>query len=95
MAALVIASIIGIVLAVLENRGWTWVPSPTGIGIAMIVPASVIFVMFLGGAVERIWARSNPRSHEHYMVPLASGLIAGEAIVAVIVPLLVVLGIVK
>ena len=91
IAALVIAAIIGIIFAVLETRGVTWVPSPTGIGIAMIVPAAVIFVMFLGGVVERIWAKQNPESHHIYMVPLASGLIAGEAIIAVIVPLLVVL----
>jgi uncharacterized oligopeptide transporter (OPT) family protein len=95
VTALIVASILGIILAVLENKGMTWVPSPTGIGIAMIVPAAVIFVMFLGGVVERLWVRFNPRSHELYMVPLASGLIAGEAIVAVIVPLLVVFGIVK
>ena len=38
--------------------------------------------------------RADRRSNELYMVPLASGLIAGEAIVAVVVPLLVVLGIV-
>jgi uncharacterized oligopeptide transporter (OPT) family protein len=94
LTALVIASIIGILLAVMENRGSSWVPSPTGIGIGMIVPAAVIFVMFLGGVVERIWAKTNPRSHELYMVPLSSGLIAGEAIVAVIVPLLVVTGLV-
>lgn len=93
IAALVIAAIIGIIFAVLETRGVTWVPSPTGIGIAMIVPAAVIFVMFLGGVVEWIWAKQNPESHHIYMVPLASGLIAGEAIIAVIVPLLVVLGI--
>jgi putative OPT family oligopeptide transporter len=93
MAALVIASVVGIILAILENQGIEWVPSPTGIGIAMIVPAAVVFVMFLGGVVESIWARVNPNSHRSYVVPLASGLIAGEAIVAVIIPLLVVLGI--
>jgi uncharacterized oligopeptide transporter (OPT) family protein len=33
------------------------------------------------------------RSADDYLVPLASGLIAGEAIIAVIVPILVALGI--
>ena len=60
----------------------------------MLVPFAVIVVMFLGSIVERIWWRADRRSNELYMVPLASGLIAGEAIVAVVVPLLVVLGIV-
>jgi uncharacterized oligopeptide transporter (OPT) family protein len=94
VTALVIGALLGIVFTVLESRGIRWVPSPTGAGIAMVVPASVILVMFTGSIVERLWARANPRAHDEYMVPLASGLIAGEAIVAVVVPLLVLLGVV-
>src|SRR5206468_270549 len=56
---------------------------------------AVLSVMFLGSLVERLWWRADRRSHELYMVPLASGFIAGEAIVAVIVPLLVVFGLVR
>ena len=94
MTALVIASILGIIFTVLEDRHHSWVPSPTGAGIGMLVPAAVIIVMFLGSAADRIWRRADRRSNELYMTPLASGLIAGEAIIAVIVPLLVVLGLV-
>jgi uncharacterized oligopeptide transporter (OPT) family protein len=93
--ALLIGAILGIAFAVLENRKMKWIPSPTGVGIGMLVPAAVIIVMFLGGVVDRIWRNSSERSNELYMVPLASGLIAGEAIVAVVIPLLVVLGIVS
>ncbi len=93
--ALFIASMLGMVFAVLEERKMRWVPSPTGMGIAMLVPASVIFVMFLGGVVEMIWRRVNRAANEAYSVPLASGLIAGEAIVAVIMPLLVALGVIS
>ena len=92
--AVVIAAVLGIMFALLETRNARWVPSPTGVGIGMLVPAAVIFVMFLGSLVERLWRRADRRSHELYMVPLASGFIAGEAIVAVIVPLLVVFGLV-
>ena len=56
---------------------------------------SVIFVMFLGSVVDVVWRRINRASNEAYMVPLASGLIAGEAIVAVVIPLLVALGIIS
>jgi uncharacterized oligopeptide transporter (OPT) family protein len=72
-----------------------WVPSPTGVGIGMLVPFAVIVVMFLGGVIDRVWRRANKASNEQYMVPLASGLIAGEAIVAVVIPLLVAIGVVK
>jgi uncharacterized oligopeptide transporter (OPT) family protein len=94
VTALVIASILGVVLAVLESRKVKWVPSATAVGIAMLVPASVIFVMFLGGLVEWIWRKRDPASSDLYLTPLASGLIAGEAIIAVLVPILVVLGII-
>jgi uncharacterized oligopeptide transporter (OPT) family protein len=94
VTALVIGSLIGILLAVLESRGVDWLPSPTGAGIGMLVPFAVVLVMFLGGIVDRVWRRANKSSNEQYMVPLASGLIAGEAIVAVIIPLLVAIGLV-
>src|SRR5439155_278419 len=62
VTALVIAVVLGIIFSVLENRKMKWVPSPTGVGIGMLVPASVIFVMFLGGVAELIWSRRDRRS---------------------------------
>ncbi len=91
--ALAIGAILGVVLTVLESRGLKkWVPSPTGMGIGMIVPGSVIIMMFLGGVIETVWRKRSRMSCELYMTPLASGLIAGEAILAVIVPLLALSG---
>jgi uncharacterized oligopeptide transporter (OPT) family protein len=95
VTALVIASLIGVLFAVLESRHVAWIPSPTAVGIGMLVPAAVIFVMFLGSVVDRLWWRTDRRSHQSSMVPLASGLIAGEALVAVVVPLLVLLGVLR
>ncbi|HVZ23376.1 MAG TPA: OPT family oligopeptide transporter [Vicinamibacterales bacterium] len=93
IVALVIGSILGIVFTVMESKGIEWVPSPTAAGIGMLVPASVIIVMFAGSVVDRVWAAVSPASRDRYMTPLASGLIAGEAVVAVIVPLLVIAGV--
>jgi len=86
---------LGILFTVLEERKIKWVPSPTGTAIGMLVPASVIIVMFLGSVVDVVWRRLNRASNEAYVVPLASGLIAGEAIVAVVIPLLVALGVIS
>jgi uncharacterized oligopeptide transporter (OPT) family protein len=93
--AFLVASVIGIVIAVLEKKRLTWVPSPTGVGIAMMVPAAVVLVMVVGGIVETIWRKTAPDAHERFMAPLASGFIAGEALVAVVIPLLVVLGLLQ
>ena len=93
VAALLIGAVLGILLAILESRGFTWVPSATGLGIGMMVPAAVIIVMFIGGLIEHFWRKASPKSYELFLPPIASGFIAGEALVAVVIPLLVVLGI--
>jgi uncharacterized oligopeptide transporter (OPT) family protein len=93
--ALILASLVGIVITIYEMRDVKWLPSPTAMGIGMLVPASVIIAMFAGGIVDVVWRRADRGSHERYVTPLASGLIAGEAIVAVIVPLLVIFGLVR
>jgi uncharacterized oligopeptide transporter (OPT) family protein len=94
LAALVVGVLVGVLLAVLEMKvkDRTWIPSPTGLGIGMLVPAATIVTMVLGGVIAKVWTKTSPRTSEPYLIPLASGLIAGEALVAVIVPLLVVLG---
>ena len=52
-------------------------------GIGILVPFSVVFTMFIGGLVGWAWERYSKATADIYMVPLASGLIAGEALVAV------------
>lgn len=92
--ALLVFSVLGVILTVLESKPKLrpFVPSPTGIGIGILVPFSVIATMFVGGIIGVIWKSAGKRSYDRYMIPLASGFIAGEAIVAVIAPLLFKLG---
>jgi uncharacterized oligopeptide transporter (OPT) family protein len=92
LPALLAGTVFGVLIAVLEARKAKMVPSATGIGIGMMVPAAVIIVMFFGGLIEFFWRRRSPRSYELYLPPIASGFIAGEAVVAVVIPLLVLLG---
>lgn len=93
LAALGVAIVLGILFTVLESTPYKkYVPSPTGLGIGMLVPASAIITMFLGGVLEMFWGMSDKKSYDRYMVPLASGFVAGEAIMAVILPILVVAG---
>ncbi len=82
---LLLFSILGVVFTVLESNKKLkkWVPSPTGIGIGILVPFLVVFTMFLGGLVGYIWEKINRKSADTYMIPLGSGFIAGEAMVAV------------
>jgi len=81
---------LGAVLALLEQllpeRARRWVPSPAGLGIAMVMPASSSLTMALGtalaGLVRARWEGARPA-----LVPLASGLIAGESLVGVAIAL--------
>jgi uncharacterized oligopeptide transporter (OPT) family protein len=94
---MLVFALLGAFFAFLEQnpRLKTWTPSPTGLGLGMLLPFSSLATLFLGGAAGAIWQRRNPASASAYLVPLASGLIAGEAIVAVIVPVLLWLGLGK
>jgi uncharacterized oligopeptide transporter (OPT) family protein len=42
--------------------------------------------------IDVVWRRVAPENNERYSIPTASGLIAGEALVAVAIPILVTLG---
>ncbi|MBA3393095.1 MAG: OPT/YSL family transporter [Deltaproteobacteria bacterium] len=83
--ALVIFSVLGVLLTVLESNKKIkkWVPSPTGIGIGILVPFAVVSTMFVGGVIGYIWEKVNKKQADLYMIPLGSGFIAGEALVAV------------
>ncbi|MBI5431668.1 MAG: OPT/YSL family transporter [Planctomycetes bacterium] len=93
--ALGIAVVLGVVFTVLEQKKSlrTWVPSPTGIGIGMLVPASAVATMFLGAVIDFVARKSSTKNPDGWILPLASGLIAGEALIAIVLPLLIALGV--
>jgi len=92
-----VGALIGVILTLLEQKkSWrNFVPSPTGMGIGVLIPISAVSVMFLGAAADKVWEKANDESHTRYSIATASGFIAGEAIVAVIIPILVTLGLMK
>ena len=92
--ALGVFSVLGVILTVLESNKKLkpYVPSTTGLGIGMLVPFSVIAAMCLGGIIGAIWDRTDKKSSDVYKIPLSSGMIAGEAMVAVVAPIFIALG---
>ena len=97
MTSVTIGALIGIGLTLLEqNKSWRpFVPSPTGMGIAMLIPINAVTMIFVGAAADSIWAKTAPAAHERYSIPVASGFIAGEALVAIAIPILVTLGLMQ
>ena len=61
--------------------------------LGMLIPASVLMTFIAGGVGQLIWARTSPKSEEDIRIPLASGLICGEAILAVVLAVLAALGV--
>ena len=59
----------------------------------MLIPASVLITFVLGGIAQFIWARTAAKSEDELRIPLASGLIAGEAILAVVLAILAAVGV--
>jgi len=83
--AMLIAVILGALFAIMEQspRFKRWAPSPTGLGLGVLLPFASVATIFIGGLIALVWGRVAPKQAATYRVPLASGFIAGEAMVAV------------
>ena len=83
-AAMLIAVALGVVITCLEPRyGW-FVPSPTAVGIGMLIPGQAILPMVAGGVVQWAWSKASATTEERYCLPLSCGFIAGEALVVLV-----------
>jgi len=94
-AALVIGGVAGIVLVALGRllppKARPWVPSPMGLGLAFTFHFYYAFSMFLGGVIGWVFARRWPRRDKLYTFPVASGIIAGESLMGIVLILLPIL----
>jgi OPT family oligopeptide transporter len=94
---IVAGALLGVMLALLERfappRLRAWIPSPSGMGLAMVIPGSNAIAMFLGALVAEVLRRWRPAVAQRYVVPVSSGLIAGESLMGVVVALLIVAGV--
>jgi uncharacterized oligopeptide transporter (OPT) family protein len=88
--AMLIAVAAGALFAIMEENPKLkrWTPSPTGLGLGVLLPFASVTTIFAGGLIAQLWRRLKPEQAKTYQVPLASGFIAGEAMVAVLVALL-------
>lgn len=88
---------LGIALVLLEKLAPAklrpYLPSPAGLGIAMVVPGSNTIAMFIGAFAAWWLQRKKPATAQRFVVPVASGLIAGESLMGVLIALLIVAGV--
>ena len=86
-AAAAVGFVAGVVLTVLEKRlspgARRFVPSASGVGIAMVMPASASISMFAGAALGALFRWKKPDLAKRVLVPLCSGAVAGESLIGV------------
>ena len=78
----------GTALAVVEwlfPKARRWLPSATGLGLGMLLPVSTSIAFVLGAGLAWAFERLDKRQADRFVIPIASGVIAGESIVGVLV----------
>jgi uncharacterized oligopeptide transporter (OPT) family protein len=77
----VIAAVVGILIPIIQHyRRIEWLPSAAGFGFGLILPGTLNIPMAVGGIAGWLWARQHKASYDRYAVTVASGFIAGEAL---------------
>ncbi len=59
-----------------------------GLGLAMVIPFNNALAFAIGAVITWIWTRCHAKTADDYNVPIASGLVAGESLVAAIIAIL-------
>jgi OPT family oligopeptide transporter len=87
--SIVIGGLVGIALPLIQGAlpvsQRKWVPSAMGIGLAWVVPFFNALGFAIGAVIAWLWTLSHKKSGEKFIIPIASGLVAGEAIMAALV----------
>lgn len=88
MMAAAIAIAFTVIWTLLEQLvpAWRRIPlSPTGVGLAFILPFSDSFAIFFGALVAWAFTAKYRELSDRYLVTISSGIIAGESIMAVVI----------
>jgi putative OPT family oligopeptide transporter len=93
LLAVLLGGAVGTVAAWVEHRrAPAWLPSMPAVGLAMVIPASLAVIMFLGSLLALALTRFAPSLSQRFLIAAASGLIAGESLTGVGQALLGILG---
>ncbi|MEI8043632.1 MAG: OPT family oligopeptide transporter [Verrucomicrobiota bacterium] len=86
--AIVIGAVVGVALplaGMLFPKAHPYLPSAMGLGLSWVMPFQNSFSFAIGAVIVAAWAKFSRRNSELYYVPIASGLIAGESLIAAII----------
>ena len=86
--AIVIGALVGVALPVagkLFPKAHPYLPSAMGLGLSWVMVFQNSLSFALGAVLVAAWSKLNKKSADLYYVPVASGLIAGESLIAAII----------
>jgi putative OPT family oligopeptide transporter len=85
--SIVIGGLVGLILPILSRlfpKKQNWIPSAAGIGLAWVFQWFYGLLFFLGALIGYGWQKKNAKQCEEYLFPVASGVVAGGAIMGVV-----------
>lgn len=86
IVAIFIGAGVGMVLPIVEKllppKYRQYVPSATGLGLAWVITFQNALSFLVGALIALAWTKLHKKSADSYNVPLASGLVAGESLMA-------------
>ena len=86
--AIVIGALVGVALPVagkLFPKAEPYLPSAMGLGLSWVMVFENSLSFAIGAVLVAAWNRLNKKGSDAYCVPIASGLIAGESLIAAII----------
>jgi uncharacterized oligopeptide transporter (OPT) family protein len=89
--SMMVGGVLGVVLTLAEQLApgslRKWLPSATGIGLACVINFSDSIAFLIGALIAWWYAKKSPEKAETYVVPVSSGIIAGESIMGIVIAL--------
>jgi uncharacterized oligopeptide transporter (OPT) family protein len=85
--SIVIGGLVGLILPILSRlfpKKQNWIPSAAGIGLAWVFQWFYGLLFFIGALIGYGWEKKNAKQCEEYLFPVASGVVAGGAIMGVV-----------
>ncbi len=86
--AIVIGACLGVLLPVwgrIFPNSQSYLPSAMGLGLSWVMPFQNSLSFAIGAVLVAVWAKIWKKSSDLYYVPIASGLIAGESLIAALI----------
>lgn len=89
---MLIGGMLGIILSLSEKfapkKVKAFLPSAMGLGLSWVMPFSNSLAFFTGALLVEIWKKISHKTAELYVVPVASGVVAGESLICAMIAII-------